>query len=106
MLDGKKVAVNRHKAFEQTDDSLEEYRKLPNACVDRLKVKHIPPTYKRRDRVMPGAIFRVNGKKKVMTASKGLHNGKPDYYIFADGTKAAPKKCELIAHNQGLCFTE
>lgn len=41
-----------------------------------------------------------------MTASKGLHNGKPDYYIFADGTKAAPKKCELIAHNQGLCFTE
>ena len=41
-----------------------------------------------------------------MTASKGLHNGKPDYYIFADGTKAVPRKCELIAHNQGLCFTE
>ena len=106
MLDGKKVAVNRHKAFEQTDDSLEEYRKQPNACVDRLKVKHIPPIYKRKDRIMPGAIFRVNGKRKVMTASKGLHNGIPDYYTFADGTKATPKKCELLAYNQGLCFTE
>lgn len=55
---------------------------------------------------MPGAIFRVNGTMKVMTASKGLHNGKPDYYIFADGTKISPKKCELLAYNQGLCFTE
>jgi len=71
-----------------------------------LIVKHISSTYKRRDRIMPGAIFRVNGKRKVMTASKGLHNGIPDYYIFADGTKATPKKCELLAYNQGLCFTE
>ena len=55
---------------------------------------------------MPGTIFRVNGKKKVMTASKGLYNGIPDYYTFADGTKATPKKCELLAYNQGLCFTE
>lgn len=103
LLDGKVVAVNRHRAIEQTSISLEEY--IANGGqTDHLTVKPHLPVYQRRNRIMPGAVFLVDGKRKVMTASRGLHNGKPDYYCFSDGSKATPRHCKLVKKNEGIVF--
>lgn len=103
ILNGNVVAVNRHKAIEQKVDSLEEYV-AKGGRADQLKVKPHSTTYKLMNRVLPGAIMLVDGKYKVMTASKGRHYGKPDYYEFSDGTKATPKHCHVMAQNTGIVF--
>lgn len=102
-LNGELVATNRHKAIEQETDSLEEYRNN-GGVTDKLIVKEHKPINKRLNRILPGALMLVNGKLNVMVASKGLHNGKPDYYVFADGEKINPKKCMLIRKNTGVVF--
>ncbi len=101
LLDNKVVACNRHKATEQKTDSLEEYV-AKGGRVDQLVVPPHPPTYKNMNRVMPGAVMLVDGVAKVMTASTGRHNGMPDYYLFADGTRATPKHCKVISKNTGI----
>lgn len=98
LLDGKPVATNRHRAFEQKEPSLAEYA----GAKDRLTVKPHLPIYKRQNRLMPGAVLQTNGRQQVMVASRGLHNGKPDYYYFADGNKATPKQCKTVLNNSGL----
>jgi hypothetical protein len=45
---------------------------------------------------MPGAVFMVAGKAKVMFASQGTHNGLPNYYCFTDDTKATPNSCKQV----------
>ena len=102
-LNGKLVAINRHKAMEQKFDSLEEFV-VTGGCVDKLTVLKHNPIMKRMDRIMPGSVFMVNGKAKVMFASQGLHNGKPSYYRFADDTSATPRKCLLVKRNSGIVF--
>ena len=119
LLNGEVVAVNRHKAIidkpgskeeiKQTEDSLEEYLQRPDAVKPGyLRVQKHPPVYQNMDRILPGAIFSVDGVPKVMVASQGRHNTKdgpkPNYYRFADGTKATPAHCKLICHNAGLVF--
>lgn len=69
---------------------------------DRLTVKPHLPIYKRQNRLMPGAVLQTNDRQQVMVASRGLHNGKPDYYYFADGNKATPKQCKNVLNNSGL----
>ena len=103
MLNGKMVAKNRSKAKEQFDDSLKEYV-AAGGRTDILTVKKHLPTMKHMDRIMPGAMLLIDGKPNVMTASKGRHNGKPDYYEFADGTRATPKHCKLAKQNTGIVF--
>jgi hypothetical protein len=102
-LDRKLVAINRHKATEQKTDSLEEYRNNGGAT-DKLVVKEHKPTSKRLNRILPGALMTANGKLNVMVASKGLHNGIPDYYVFADNSEAKPTKYTLINKNKGIVF--
>lgn len=102
-LDGKTVAVNRHKATDQRTDSLEEFA-AAGGCMDKLIVPAHKPVMKRMDRIMPGAVFMAGSKKKVMFASQGTHNGKPDYYRFTDGTRGTPKKCKQIRENSGIIF--
>lgn len=103
LKDGRPVATNRHNAFEQKELSLVGYA-AAGGETDCLTVRPHAPVYKRRDRTMPGALFVVRDVFKVMTASKGLHNGKPDYYYFADGSKATPRKCYQVLANQGLNY--
>ena len=103
LKDGKPVATNRHKAIEQKELSLAEYIAAGGSS-DCLTVKPHAPVYKRSDRTMPGALFSAGNDFKVMTASRGLHNGKPDYYYFADGSKATPKRCWQVLSNQGLSY--
>ena len=102
-LDGKIVAANRHKATDQRTDSLEEFV-AAGGCVDKLIVPVHTPVMKRMDRIMPGAVFMAGSKKKVMFASQGMHNGKPDYYCFVDGTKGKSRNCKQIRENSGIVF--
>lgn len=100
LKDGKTVATNRRKAFEQKAPSLSEYA----GSTDCLTVKPHKPIYKRLDRIMPGAIFSTAGAYKVSVASQGSYNGLPQYYIFADGERATPRKCTIMLQNTGLVF--
>ena len=113
MLDGKVVATNRHKAFEQENISLDEYRdvltqrigdKGATAIISQLKVKEHPPRMKNMHRSLPGSIFVdiQDGGTYVMQGSKGFHNGKPDYFVDVAGKKHLASKCKFIQNNTGL----
>ena len=102
-LGGTLVAVNRHKAIGQKMDSLEEYRRK-GGCTNKLTVKEHPALYRRKSRILPGALFSVGGKRKVMVKSQGSHNGIPRYYYFTDGLRAIPKNCKFIYGNKGLIY--
>lgn len=102
-LDKKLVATNRHKAIKQETDSLEEYRNN-GGTTDKLVVKEHKPTNKRLNRILPGALMAANGKLNVMVASRGLHKGIPDNYVFDNNSKAKPSKCTLINKNKGIVF--
>lgn len=104
-LDGKLVAKNRNKRMEQKDDSLAEYCVAHPDDVGRLKVVKGTAKYKNKNRILPGAIFRVNRKSMILQKSTGLHNGKPDYYVFfGSEQKFRPKYCELITAGGGWRF--
>lgn len=110
-LDGKLVAVNRHKAIEQKQDSLEEYRKSlglnAEQVISRLKVKEHKPIYKDINRVMPGAKVECGGKIFTLQKTDGKHKGIPDYYVAAeDGCKYRYKECKVIKKNEGIVFLE
>ena len=102
-LNGQLVATNRHKRFEQKTNSLEEYLQL-NGETSRLVVPTHLPIYQRFERISRGSLFMANQSLKILNGSSGLHNHKPDYYCFVDGTKATPRKCKLLLHNMGLIF--
>ena len=104
-LDGKLVATNRHKACEQTEDSLEDFRATHSEQdVSRLTVKEHRATYKDMNRPMPGSMFRHNGNIFILQGSQGRENGKPSYYIDTHGNKHRANKCTVIKRNTGLVF--
>ena len=104
-LDGKFVATNRHKACEQAEDSLEDFRATHSEQdVSRLTVKEHHATYKDMNRPMPGSMFRHNGKIFVLQGSQGRENGKPAYYIDTHGNKHRANKCTTIKQSTGLVF--
>ena len=103
--DGKVVATNRHKAMEQKDTSLAEYRaEFGEKAVCQLTVKPHKPAYKDMGRTMPGSIFIYEGKPFMMQSSTGRHNGAPDYFVTTNGQKIRPKFCLFIKRNKGLTF--
>ena len=107
-LDGKCVAINRHKATEQKEDSFEEYVKQ-GGRTDNLTVEKHPPIYKQMDRIMPGALMLVDNKYyKVLKGSTGRYKTKsgsvPQYYNFMDGSKSTPKHCKLLLQNSGIVY--
>ena len=100
MLDGKVVAANRHKAMEQKIDSLQEFRDTyGDTVVSQLTVKPHPPQYKDMNRVMPGAVMRLDGKVGVMQSSIV-----GSFYKSTSGNKSTPRKCKLLARNTGIVF--
>ena len=112
-LDGKVVATNRHKATEQKNDSLAEYRtKLledhspaeVQRIISRLQPQGHKPTYKEMNRPMPGSVFVCEGKVAVMQRSQGRNNGFPNYYFDAEGNRYNANKCKFIQNNKGICF--
>lgn len=96
-LDGKPIATNRHKAFEQTKPSLEEIRPtLTEAQISRLTVKPHPKQYKAPNRVLPGAVFMCDGKRHVLQANAG------NYFIDTNKEKYPYKKCIFVKRNTGF----
>ena len=98
-LNGKKVATNRHKAVEQTTDSLEEFRQNHPDDVCKLKVKEHHSAYRNPKRNFPGCVFLV-GKQTI-----GSHNGQADGYYDTNGNSYSSGKCKFVAKNEGIVFT-
>ena len=114
-LDDKLVATNRHKAMEQKDGSLEEYRdnlithlgqEEATRIISRLIVKEHKPAYKNPYRIMPGALMMAEGRLFTLKGTSGSHNGIPDGYSSEQGNKFSRKKCQLIKYNTGLVFVQ
>lgn len=102
-LNGKPIAVNRHRAFEQKEFSLVDVRgQLTEAEISRLTVKPHKPIYKRMDRLMPGSIYLYYGCRYVLKGTSGLHNGIPQYCISLDGSKHPYRQCIFVKRNAGL----
>lgn len=102
---GEKIASNRHKAIEQTCDSLEQYiNKHSDICFSQLEVKHPLSQYKNRGRVMPGSVLKYNNSYGVLKGSSGTEQGKPSYYILINGQRVRANKCTQILHNGGLVY--
>lgn len=112
-LHGKVVATNRHKAMEQKNDSLEEYRgnlleehsaKEVESIISKLVVLEHPARYKDMQRPMPGSLFICGESIVVMQRSQGRHGGVPDYYYDTDGNRYRATKCKFIQNNTGILF--
>ena len=103
-LNGKKVATNRHKATEQTADSLEEFRQCQPDDVCKLKAKEHYPEYRNPKRNFPGCVFLVGKHTHVMQGTSGSHNGKADGYYDTNGNSYSSGECKFVAKNEGIVF--
>ena len=103
-LNGKKVATNRHKAIEQTTDSLEEFRQNYPNDVCKLKVKEHHSEYRNPKRNFPGCVFLVGKRTHVMQGTSGSHNGKADGYYDTNGNSYPFGKCKFVAKNEGIVY--
>jgi hypothetical protein len=110
-LNGKIVAKNRHKRFEQEVDSLEDWFnkmvalygiKEAEKMRSQLKVTKSTRYYNTKGRIMPGAVFLYNGKRQVLLSQQG--RGKY-YNSHNDDCKSVPAtKCKILLHNTGLVY--
>ena len=108
-LEGVIVAKNRKPRFEQSKDypALSE-AKLTEKQVSRLSVSPSHRYYNSRDRIMPGALFLVDGRVCVLTGQQ--HYGEYllfKYDIVDDKNKPIAKRakeCKLLKKNVGLVF--
>lgn len=103
-LNGKKVATNRHKAVEQTTNSLEEFRQNHPDDVCKLKVKEHHPEYRNPKRNFPGCVFLIGKQAHVTQRTSGSHNGKADGYYDTNGNSYPSGKCKFVAKNEGIVF--
>ena len=106
-LDGKLVAKNRHKGYEQKDDSLRAFQEKNPNYIGKLQVVPGGPKYKDIHRILPGAIFRLqSGTLAILRGRHGKSKtGKPNYFEFY-GEKAyvKPKNCKFISVGRGWQF--
>lgn len=103
-FNGKMVAANRHKATEQTTDSLEEFRQRQPNDVCNLKVKEHHPTYRNMSRNYPGSIFLVEKQVHIMQGIAGSKDGKATTYKDTNANSIAAGKCKFVAKNSGILF--
>lgn len=103
-LNDRKVAINRHKAIEQTTDSLEEFRQNHPDDVCKLKVKEHHPTYKNMSRNYPGSVFFVGKQVHVMQGIASSKDGKATTYKDTNTNLIAAGKCKFVAKNSGILF--
>lgn len=107
-LDGKVVAVNRHKAIEQTADSLEEYV-VKGGNTAKLQVLKHQPQLKNPKRWLPGCLVYAGNKPGIMIGTSGTQATKggkrrPSYCDFTDGRKERFSQCRFALHNAGLVY--
>ena len=110
-LEGKAVAKNRRRRFEQTVPSLHDWyltqKKLHGKAEahylhQMLSVKPSKRSYNNLHRVMPGARFVYDGQEYVLTGQ--ISNGKC-YRAYGCGEKNFPaSKCRILRQNEGLVY--
>ena len=106
-LDGKLVAKNRHKGYEQKDDSLEELQGKNPSYIGKLHVVPGGPKYKDIHRILPGAIFRLrDGTFVVLRGRHGKSKtGKTNYFDFyGEKNYVTPRNCKFISVGKGWRF--
>lgn len=103
-FNGKMVATNRHKATEQTTDSLEEFRQRQPNDVCNLKVKEHHLTYRNMNRNYPGSVFLVGNQVHVMQGIAGSKDGEATTYKDTNANSIAAGKCKFVAKNSGILF--
>ena len=104
-LDGKLVTRNRRKRMEQTTDSLEEFRAIYPGDVGRLTVQKGVAKYKDTRRILPGAVFLVDGKRMVLQGRHGKDKkGNPIYLDFYGHGNFRPKHCKYVHRGSGWQF--
>ena len=109
-LDGKTVAKNRKPRFEQPKDfpALSEAKLTPEQ-ISKLTVRTSYRSYKDPSRILPGALYLVEGKTCTLTGQQ--HYG--EYLLFKhdivddEGKVVAvkAKDCKFLYLNKGLVFT-
>ena len=110
-LEGKAVAKNRRRRFEQTAPSLHDWyltqKKLcgkaeAHRLQQMLSVKPSKRSYNNLHRVMPGTRFVYGGQEYVLTGQ--MSNGKY-YRAYGCGEKNFPaSKCRILRQNEGLVY--
>ena len=106
-LNGKLVAKNRHKRFEQNGDSLVEFLERSHGVQpEMLTVPEHPPVYKRRDRITPGALMRCGSDVFVYSTGTPIIKGVPFYAVDTNGVRRRYASSRLIVSNQGLVFAK
>lgn len=103
-FNGKVVATNRHKATEQTTDSLEEFRQRQPNDVCNLKVKEHHPTYRNMNRNYPGSVFLVGNQFHVMQGIASSKDGEATTYKDTNANSIAAGKSKFVAKNSGILF--
>lgn len=106
-LNGKLVAKNRHKACEQKDNSLEQFREKNPNCIGGLQVIPGGPKYKDVNRILPGATFKLYDK--TLAVLRGRHgkrkSGQPNYFEFyGEKNYVTPRNCKFISIGKGWQF--
>ena len=114
-LDNVLVAINRHKALEQKEDSLEEYRnklieeigiKEAKKIISKLICKEHKSVIKDINRVMPGALIESKGKIFNLKGTNGKHNNVINYYVSEEGIKYRYKTCSVVRRNEGIIILQ
>ena len=98
----KPVCKNRHKRFEQTDDSLEEFRQRHPGQVAKLIVKKSTRHYNTRGRMLPGAVFLFEDKRYVMSGQ--LSGGTQFRAVGQKVRNFAASRCQIVQRNKGLVW--
>lgn len=102
-LNGKHVATNRHKRFEQKGDSLEEFlQKNPGVRPEMLAVREHKPVYKRMNRIAPGTLMRCKNDVFVYKTGTPITNGTPFYAVDTEGQRHKYRLSKPVLHNTGI----
>ena len=101
-LDGRTVCRNRHKRFEQKEDSLEEFRQKYPDQVSRLTVTKSMHYYNDANRLMPGAVFLFEGERYVLQGQ--ITRGRYYNAIECEKRNFPAAKCTIIRENAGLVY--
>lgn len=104
LLNGKKVAVNRHKASCQTSESLEDFRKIHPDYICKLNIKKRNSTYRNPNRNQAGSVFIVGKKVCIMQSIADSLYGRARVYYDTNKNRILARNCSLVKKNEGLVF--
>ena len=91
----------------QTTDSLTEFRATNPDDIGSLRVLKGTAKYKDLKRILPGAIFLVNGSQMTLQGSTSSLNGKYLYYMFVGySERVRSTKCVFVSQGGGWQFVE